>query len=97
MGASDLMFAGNMVLQLGALLCFIALVVEMFKHDEGGWGVACLVLFFCGCGQLIAFIYGWTKVGDWDIGLLMLAASLCVVGGMIQVAMMVATVGFPVQ
>jgi hypothetical protein len=96
MTASDLFFAGNMVLQLGALLCFIALVVEMFTHDETGWGVACLVLFFCGCGQLIAFIYGWTKVGEWEIGLLMVAASLCIVGGIIQVAIMLATGGLPV-
>jgi hypothetical protein len=83
----------NLLLQLGAFVCFVALVVEMFKQGESGWGIACLVLLFCGCGQLVALIYGWTKVGEWDIGLLMLAATLCVVGGMIQVALWFAKCG----
>ena len=89
--------AGNILLQLGSLLCFIALVVEMFSHNEAGWGIACIVLIFCGCGQLIAIIYGWTKVSEWDIGLLMLAATLCIVGGMLQVAIMFGTVGFSME
>jgi hypothetical protein len=85
----------NMLLQLGSLLCFIALVVQMFMQDESGWGIACILLFFCGCGPLLAFIYGWTKVGQWEIGLLMLAWSLCIVGGIIQVLLMFATGTFP--
>lgn len=97
MTAYQLFVTGNVLLQLAALACFIALVVEMFSHNETGWGIACIVLLFCGCGQLVAFIYGWTKVGEWQIGLLMLAATLCIVGGVLQVAIMFGTVGFPVR
>jgi hypothetical protein len=93
--AFQLFMAANILLQLGALACFIALVVEMFSHGETGWGIASIVLLFCGCGQLLAFIYGWTKVGEWEIGLLMLATTLCIVGSMLQVAIMFGTVGFP--
>lgn len=82
---------GNSVLGLAFVLCMIAVLVQMFMHDEAGWAIACIVLLLCGCGQLIAFVYGWTKVSEWDIGLLMLAWSLCIVGGIIQVAVGLAT------
>ena len=97
MTAFQLFMAANILLQLGSLVCFIALVVEMFRHDEAAWAIASIVLVFCGCGQLLALIYGWTKVGDWQIGLLMLATTLCIVGGILQVAIMFAAVGFPAR
>jgi MFS superfamily sulfate permease-like transporter len=83
----------NSLLHLAALACYVALVVEMFKHDESGWAIACILLFCCGCGQLLAFIYGWTKVGEWDISLLMMAYSLCILAGIVQVALWVAKLG----
>ncbi len=85
-----LFMTANAVLQFGALLCFITVVVQMFVHDESGWGIASIVLFCCG-GPLIAFVYGWTKVSEWDISLLMLAWSLCIVGILILGAVMAAT------
>jgi hypothetical protein len=91
-----LFMMANLVLQLGSLLCMITVLVQMFTHEETGWAIACSVLFFCGCGLLIAFIYGWSKVGEWDISLLMVAWSLCIVGMIIQFAIMLATVGMPV-
>ncbi|HWB11485.1 MAG TPA: hypothetical protein VG826_19805 [Pirellulales bacterium] len=82
----------NLLLHLAAFACYVAIVVEMFKHGESGWGIACIVLVCCG-GQLVAFIYGWTKVGEWDISLLMLASSLCIFVGIVQVMLWVAKLG----
>ena len=93
MGALLFLLLGNLFLQLGALACFVALVAEMFSHEETGWGIACIILLFCGCGQLLALVYGWTKAGEWDISLLMLANTACVVAGMIQVALWFAKLG----
>ncbi len=88
-----LFLIANLLLQLGALLCYVALIVQMFSHGESGWAIACLVLFLCGCGQLIALVYGWTKVGEWEIGLLMWASTACVLAAIVQVLIMFAALG----
>ncbi len=93
MNAATFFVIANTLLQIGAFACYVALVVEMFSHDESGWGIACIILLFCGCGQLVALIYGWTKVGEWNISLLMLAMSLCILVGMIQVGLWFAKCG----
>jgi hypothetical protein len=57
---------------VGSLVCFVLVLVKMFQHNHTGLGIACiLLLFFCGIGGLIAFIYGWVKAGEWGITNLM--------------------------
>jgi hypothetical protein len=69
---------------LASLICFILLLVQMFKHGSTGMGVACILFLCCGLGQLIALIYGWVKVGDWKITKLMtmytIAFAIMVIG-----------------
>ena len=80
-----------MLVALGALLCYITVVVQTFVHGETGWGVASL---FCCCGGiLLAFIYGWVKSGEWGTGLLMTAWSLCVVSSIVLRVIEVACFG----
>src|SRR5690242_10501235 len=51
---------------LGALVCFILVVVQMFQRGQTGLGVACIVLLFCcGIGNLVAFVYGWMRHREW--------------------------------
>lgn len=53
---------------IAALVFFIMVVVQMFKRDQSNLGIVCIVLTFCtGVGPLIAFVYGWVKVTEWDI------------------------------
>lgn len=61
------------VLSLGALICFIMVLVQMFKRGQTGLGIACIVLTFCGIGPLVALVYGWIKSSEWGIQKLMLA------------------------
>ena len=37
----------------------------MFTHGSQTMGIVCLVTILCGFGLLIAFVYGWMKVGEW--------------------------------
>jgi hypothetical protein len=59
---------------LGILVCFILVLVQMFKRGQTGLGIACIVLICCGgIGFLVAFIYGWVKNREWGITNIMFA------------------------
>jgi hypothetical protein len=73
MKGSKMNLALHGIVSLIQIVCFILVVVQMFKHNQTGMGVASLVtLILCGLGMLIAFIYGWVKAGEWHINNLML-------------------------
>ena len=76
MNTSDLLTVASGILALGVLLCYLTVVIQMFMHGATGMGVASLVLIFCG-GGLIAFVYGWMKVNEWENILLMSAWTCC--------------------
>ena len=58
------------------LVCFIMVLVQMFKRGETTMGIVCIVtLFCCGIGGLITFVYGWTKAAAWDITKIMIVWS----------------------
>jgi hypothetical protein len=64
----------SIAISLGSLVCYVLVVIQMFKHGKTGPAVGSLVgLLACGLGALFAFIYGWTKAGEWQIKNLMLA------------------------
>ena len=66
-----------------SLVCFVMVVVQMFQRGQTGLGIACILLLFCfGIGALIAFIYGWTKAGQWGITKLMTIWTVCIVIGL---------------
>ena len=61
---------------LVSLVCFIMVLVQMFKRGETTMGIVCIVtLFCCGIGGLITFVYGWTKAAAWDITKIMIVWS----------------------
>jgi hypothetical protein len=65
---------------LVGLVFFVLVVVEMFKRQQNGLAIACIVLALCtGIGYLIAFVYGWMKATEWNIKKIMLAWTACIV------------------
>ena len=60
---------------LVSLVCFIMVLVQMFKRGETTMGIVCIVTIFCCIGGLIAFVYGWTKAAAWDITKIMIVWS----------------------
>jgi hypothetical protein len=61
------------VCSLVSLVCFILVLVAMFKNEQTVMGIVCIVTIFCGIGGLIAFVYGWMKAGEWNLQQVMLA------------------------
>jgi hypothetical protein len=76
---------------LVSFVCFVLVLIQMFQHGETGMAIACIVLSLCcGLGGLVAFIYGWTKARQWNIGNLMtawtVAFAIDVVAGIVNPA-----------
>jgi hypothetical protein len=78
-----LLYLVALVVGIGSLVCFVMVVVQMFKHDQTGLGVACILLIFCGIGGLIAFIYGWIKNKEWGLQKIMLIWTACIIVGLL--------------
>jgi hypothetical protein len=87
-----LLYLVALVVGIGSLVCFVLVVVEMFKREQTGLGIACIVLIFCGIGGIIAFVYGWIKANEWGLQKIMLAWTVCLVVG-IAVNVMLVGVG----
>jgi hypothetical protein len=72
--------AVSAILSIISLVCFIMVVVKMFQNGQTGLGIASIVLIFCcGIGGLIAFVYGWMKSAEWSIQNIMMAWTGCIV------------------
>lgn len=69
------MFIGIVYLMLFAMfVCWILVLIQMFQHGANGIAIASIVLYLCfTAGQLIAFVYGWSKAKEWGIQNLMIA------------------------
>ena len=61
------------VAALGSIVCFILVLIQMFKRDQIALGI---ISIFCG---IVAFVYGWMKSGEWGIRNVMLAWTGCIV------------------
>ena len=75
-GASMAILAALILLSIGSLVCWIMVLIHIFKENVG-LGVLGI---FCG---LFAFIYGWVKVGEYGIQKVMLAWTLCFAGSIV--------------
>jgi hypothetical protein len=63
---------------IGGLVCYILVIIEMFKRQQTSTAVLCLVLLLvCGLGGLIAFVYGWINAKNWGIQNIMMAWTGC--------------------
>lgn len=72
------------IASLISIVCFIIVVMKMFQNGQTGLGIATIVLLFCcGIGGLIAFIYGWVKSGEWNIRNVMLAWTVAFIIGIV--------------
>ena len=72
---------------IGSLVCFVMVLMQMFKRGQTGLGIACIVLLCCGIGGLIAFVYGWIKNSEWGLRNVMIVWTICFILGIIGGAM----------
>jgi hypothetical protein len=65
---------------LVGLVCFVMVLIAMFKNGQAVLGIVCIVGFFCLIGYLIAFVFGWMKAAEWNLKQIMLAWSGAIAG-----------------
>jgi hypothetical protein len=59
------------------IVCFIIVLVKMFKSGQTVLAIACILLVCCaGIGFLVAFVVGWMRVREWNIMPVMIAWSV---------------------
>lgn len=81
---STLFTALNGLASIVALICFIMVIIAMFKSGDQTMGIVCLVtLLLCGLGVLIAFIMGWVNAGKWNVKQVMLIWTAAIVAGFV--------------
>ncbi|GAF93985.1 unnamed protein product, partial [marine sediment metagenome] len=68
---------------IGGLICFIMLVIEMFKRGQQTMGIVVIITLFCGIGSLIALVIGWMNAKEWNITKLMTIYTACLVGSFV--------------
>jgi hypothetical protein len=78
----------SVVFGIGSLVCFIAVVVAMFREGETIWGILSLLGVCCGVGALLAFVMGWLNSGSWGIQNVMWIWTICFVGGIVVAALL---------
>jgi hypothetical protein len=68
------------VLGIISLICYVLVLIQMFQHGKTGLAIACIVLLFCcGIGALIVFIYGWMNAKQWNFSNIMTIWTICFV------------------
>jgi hypothetical protein len=63
-------------ISIASLVCWILTLVKIFQSGNTLWGIL-------GICPLVAFIYGWVKVGELDNQKIMLIWTVCIIAGMI--------------
>ena len=58
---------------LGSLVCWILVLVQMFKRQQIALGIIGIIC------SIVAFVYGWIKSKEWGIMNIMLAWTACIV------------------
>ncbi|MFC1597602.1 hypothetical protein ACFL5Q_06665 [Planctomycetota bacterium] len=90
-----LLFLISLVAAIGMLICFVLVLIKMFRRGRSGLGITCLVLLCCGWGELIAFVYGWINAKAWNILNVMLAWTVCLAVSIVAYMMWVGTGAAP--
>ena len=71
------------VVGIGSLVCFIMVIIQMFKHDQQTMGIVCIVGIFCCFGGIVAFVYGWMNAAAWNIQNIMYIWTGCILAGIV--------------
>ena len=66
----------DVVTGLTAVVCYILVLVKMFRHEESTLAIVCLLTTPFGIGPVIALIYGWTMTRQWDLKVTMVVWSV---------------------
>ncbi|MFT5522824.1 MAG: uncharacterized membrane protein YebE (DUF533 family) [Pirellulaceae bacterium] len=66
---------------LVGLVCFVLIVIKMFRHGSAGLGILSIALSCIGVGQLIAFIMGMKKGKEWGTSMIAIIGLVSILIG----------------
>ena len=66
----------DVVIGLTAVVCYILVLVKMFRYEESTLAIVCLLTTPFWIGPVIALIYGWTMTRQWDLKVTMVVWSV---------------------
>ena len=62
-----------------ALVCYIVVLVKLFKHNETTMAWVCLASTPCGIGAVMLLIYGWSMAKEWELSKTMIVWTAAIV------------------
>lgn len=66
------------------IVCFILILLAMFRNGKGGLAIICLLLSLCfGVGSLVAFVVGWMRSSEWNLRTVMLIMTIALLVGLL--------------
>lgn len=75
---------------LGSLICFVLVLIQMFRRDQQTLGFVCIVTsLVAGFGTIVAFVFGWLKVSEWQIKKTMIVWTICQLLQMLGIALLI--------
>lgn len=84
----------QLIASIVSLICFIMVVIAMFKSGDTTMGVICLALILCfGLGGLVAFVLGWINSAKWNVQQIMMVWTVAIVAGFLFGGLAFATGG----
>jgi hypothetical protein len=69
---------------LGMLICHIIVIVKMFQAGQTALGIVAIIGTCCCYGYLLTLIYGWMKVHEWNISMVMYIYTGCFIVSLIS-------------
>lgn len=74
---------------IGSLVCFILVLIQMFRRDQRTLGLVCIATsLLAGLGTIVAFIVGWLKATEWHVTRTMIVWTICQFLQMLGVVLM---------
>ena len=68
------------IASIGAVVCFVLILIKMFQSGDQTYGIITIVTIFCGVGAFVALILGWMNVGKYNNLMVMIIYTLCLLG-----------------
>jgi len=64
------------IVSLALIVCYLFNVIQMFRKGNTMMGIVFVITMFCGIGYFIMLIYGWLKVSEYSMPIVMIIYTI---------------------
>jgi hypothetical protein len=80
---ATLFYALGGIASIVSIICYIMVVMAMFKAGDQTLGIVSIVLCFCGVGQIFALVMGWVNADKYNIRKILPIYTVALIGGIL--------------